>query len=71
MDDQSSLIPDTSDPLPAASYATLIATDGRVVRIDPRPGGEIALTISGRQPVVLDRWQAAAFCAAAASLPEG
>lgn len=71
MDDQSSLIPETSaEPALADSFATLVSADGRIVRMDPTPSGGICLAIGGRQPVQFDRFQVAALKAAIVALPE-
>lgn len=70
-DENPSLLLDQSDLPTSASFATLIATDGRTVKLDPLPGGALQLVISGRQPLVLDRFQSAALVAAVKALPDG
>ena len=52
------------------AFAILVATDGRLVRLNPCGAG-ISLAIDGRKPVALDRWQAMALRQAVAALPEG
>ena len=49
-----------------APLATFVSTDGRVIRIYVGERGELTLRIGGREPVVLDRFQASAFMAAMA-----
>jgi hypothetical protein len=62
------LLPEPAGSAPA--FATLIAADGRVIRLNPiGAGGGISLAIEGRKAVELDRFQAAAFRAAIAALP--
>lgn len=56
------------DACTADAFAILVATDGRLVRLNPANGG-LALAIDGRKPVMLDRFQAAAFRQAMAALP--
>ena len=51
-----------------AAFATLVAVDGRLLRIDPQPGGGVLLTIERHKPLVLDRFQAAAFRQATTAL---
>ena len=55
-------------PAEPDAHATLIATDGRTVRLIVEPNGGVAIAIAGRVPAVLDRWQRAAFVAAVAAL---
>lgn len=57
-------------PAEPNAHAVLIATDGRTLRITIEPGGGVAITISGRQPAVLDRYQRRAFVAAVCALGE-
>lgn len=57
-------------PAEPAAHAVLIATDGRTLRITVEPGGGVAITISGRAPAVLDRYQRRAFVAAVSALGE-
>lgn len=74
--DQNTLLPaepKTEAPAPTtpAAFATLIATDGRVMKLDV-VSGALHLELTGRrEPVIFDRFQTAAFRAAAAALPEG
>lgn len=55
-------------PEPQA-FATLVAVDGRRVRL-ARENGALLISIDARQPVVLDRFQSAAFRMAVAELGE-
>ncbi|CAB4127071.1 hypothetical protein UFOVP78_44 [uncultured Caudovirales phage] len=50
------------------AFAILVATDGRLVRLNPS-GGCLTLAIDGRKPVTLDRFQTAAFRQAVAAMP--
>lgn len=68
--------PDTADEQPALldvgptdlpAFATLVSNDGRLVRLS-HEGGQIAIAIDGRKPVVMDRWQSIALRAAFAEL---
>lgn len=48
-------------PQPAALTAShVVSLDGRVIRLD-RAGSGVEITIGGRSPVVLDRYQAGAL----------
>ncbi len=53
-------------PEPQA-FATLVAVDGRRVRL-ARENGAVLISIDARQPVILDRFQSIAFVAAVAAL---
>jgi hypothetical protein len=53
-----------ADPL---AFATLVSVDGRRVRL-ARDSGCAVISIEGRQPVTLDKFQTAAFRLAVASL---
>ena len=55
------------EPAQGASFATLISIDGRVLRLDASPDGGLTVTIEKNKPLVLDRFQAAAFRAAVAA----
>lgn len=57
-------------PAEPDAHATLIATDGRTVRLIVDQNGGVAIAIAGRVPAVLDRWQRSAFVAAVAALGE-
>ena len=58
--------PDTGPP----AFATLVSTDGRLLRLSPEPGGLLTIRVhGGKVPLVLDRWQAQAFRQAVAALP--
>ncbi|MBU8540225.1 hypothetical protein [Falsiroseomonas tokyonensis] len=61
--EQGDLLPPGPPP-----HATLIATDGRRVVLQRQPDGSLSMIIHGREPVVLDRFQTAAFVAAVAAL---
>ncbi len=63
--DQPALL-DPGPPEPLA-FATLVAVDGRRVRL-ARENGSLSISIDARQPVVLDRFQSIAFVAAVAAL---
>ena len=57
-------------PAEPDAHATLIATDGRTIRLTVEANGGVAITISGRVPAVLDRYQRRAFVAAVSALGE-
>lgn len=50
------------------AFAVVVSVDGRLLRMDQQPGGGVLLTIERHKPLLLDRFQAAAFRAAAAAL---
>jgi hypothetical protein len=75
MDIEPQTTAEQADLLPTAPqqdcFATLVATDGRLLRLDPIPGGGLVLNIAERKPVVLDRFQALAFRQAVAAMEAG
>lgn len=54
-------------PTDLPAFATLVSNDGRLIRLS-NEGGQIAIAIDGRKPVVMDRWQSIALRAAFAEL---
>jgi len=69
IDDPAAGLPEPETP-ELVAFATLVTTAGKLVRLNAAGAG-LSLVIDGRNPVVLDRFQAAAFRAALAALPEG
>jgi hypothetical protein len=49
-----------SDPEPPA-FATLVATDGTLIKLTLTRFGELVVRVGGREPRVLDRFQVAAL----------
>ena len=66
--EQADLLPGIPPP---ECFATLVATDGRLLRIDRTPGGGLVINVADRKPVVLDRWQAGALREAIAATGVG
>jgi hypothetical protein len=62
--------PDTTDtdqpalldigPADLPAFATLVSNDGRLIRLSLE-AGQIGIAIDGRKPVVMDKFQSAAF----------
>lgn len=71
-DDDAGTTPAAEADAGPPAFATLVSTDGRLIRLSPQPGGEVSIRVhGGKVPLLLDRWQAMALRQAVASLPEG
>ncbi|MBX9595680.1 MAG: hypothetical protein K2X46_15050 [Roseomonas sp.] len=56
-------------PADAPAFATVVAQDGRLLRLQPEGDGALTLMVEGtRLPLRLDTFQALAFTAAVRSL---
>ena len=54
-------LPGIAPPAEEPAFATLVATDGTLIRLSLTRFGDLILKVGGRQPQTLDRFQVAAL----------